>query len=84
MVGRKPEDWRILTPIFSMLSPIIVGVLGWFISNGINDQKEINKNIIAKLDSYIDIQRKDKDEFNQKYAEVKYQCCSELRQGVIR
>lgn len=83
MVGRKPEDWRILTPILSMISPIIVGVLGWFIANGINDQKETNKNVLIRIETAVESQRKDREEFNQKYAEIKYQCCSEMR-GITR
>lgn len=31
MVGRKPEDWRWLTPIFSVASPILVGGCLWFL-----------------------------------------------------
>lgn len=38
----KPNDWRILTPVIVSLSPILLGIIGWFLLDNLNT---IRKNI---------------------------------------
>ena len=75
MVGRKPEDWRWLTPIFSMLSPIIVAALSWFLVNLYNVQQTFNNQLLMKLDKYVERQ----DIINLSFTEKIARCCSERK-----
>lgn len=41
----ETDSWKILAPL---VGPILVAVLGWFLVNNYNDQKEINKLLFKK------------------------------------
>jgi hypothetical protein len=77
MVGRKPEDWRILTPIFTMISPIIVGAMSWFLINIYNVQQATNLRVMSRIDIFIEKQDSINMSLQEKLAQVRYQCCSE-------
>jgi hypothetical protein len=77
MVGRKPEDWRILTPIFTMISPMIVGAMSWFLINIYNVQQLTNTRLMTRIDMFIEKQDSVNTSLQEKLAQVRYQCCSE-------
>lgn len=79
MVGRKPEDWRWLTPIFSMLSPVIVGTMAWFLINIYNVQQDNNNRLLLKIDQYVEKQDGINQSVLERLAQVRYQCCSEIQ-----
>lgn len=77
----KYQAWRILTPIFSIISPAIVGILGWFILNSYNDQKEINKTLIKKLEETVVVQNALQLDFEKRITTIQYSCCKQSKDG---
>ena len=35
----KPSDWRVLTPVIVSLTPILLGIIGWFLVNTLLEVK---------------------------------------------
>lgn len=77
----KYSTWRILTPILSIVSPTIVGILGWFILNSYNDQKEINKSLLRKLENTIVAQSALQLDFEKRITTIQYSCCKQSKDG---
>lgn len=73
------ENWRWLTPIFSMLSPTIVGAMAWFLINLYTVQQTANLQLMSKIDKYVEKQDSINTSIQDRLAQVKYQCCSELQ-----
>lgn len=77
MVGRKMEDWRILTPIFSAASPILVAALAWFMVRTVNQYDEQNKRLMEKMDIFIETRQKADIDVERRLTMLQYRCCKE-------
>lgn len=75
----KMQMWRILTPVFSVLSPLIVATLAFFMVRMINQFDERNKEAVVRIESVAKGQEELKLDLLEKYSQVRYQCCSELK-----
>lgn len=49
----NPKDLRIITPILAGISPILIGVLGWFLVKSVHDFERRMDNQDKKLEEII-------------------------------
>lgn len=75
----KMQTWRIVTPILSIISPVIVGILVFFMVRMISQFDERNDSVVHKIDVIAEKQEIFKIDTIQKYAELRYRCCSEIK-----
>ena len=85
MTVSRIKDWRIITPVVSLVSPIIVGCFSFFLVRMINQFDERNKENVELIHKVM-IQQESTDkkvadlhyDFGQKYVELRYRCCGEI------
>lgn len=71
----KPNDWRILTPVLVSLSPIFLGIIGWFLVDNLftirNDIKIQTEKIEKIVDQYAVDTVKSEGRFSKVETEIK-------------
>lgn len=86
----KMQAWRLLTPFFSVVSTVVVSAFSFFLFRMVNQFDDRNKSMMEEIHSIAQIQREYqketeqnivgiKTEAIQRYTELRYRCCSEIR-----
>lgn len=82
MVVKNPEEWRAITPwvtITNLFISICVAIIGFFLIRTLDGlDKSITKQS-DRIDQIVADATKTDRENDQRYSQLKYQCCSELK-----
>lgn len=82
MVVKNPEQWRAITPwvtITNLFVSALVAIIGFFLIRTLDQLEGAIVTQTGRIDQIVVDSHKKDVEDEQRYSQLRYQCCSEIK-----
>lgn len=82
MVVKNPEQWRAITPwvtITNLFVSALVAIIGFFLIRTLDQLEGAITAQTSRIDQIVSDSHKKDVEDEQRYSQLRYQCCSEMK-----